>query len=92
VAFQARPGSLLANTDSGLITLHLPDGVSRSASGVEEEYFASVDDTDTTLDPGCPLSAVDSLASKSKKPLIIKSDNDSAQGIGLCYITQYLEC
>jgi len=26
-AFQARPGSLLATTDSGLITLHLPDGV-----------------------------------------------------------------
>ena len=32
-AFQARPGSLLANTDSGLITLH-----SSSVNGIETSY------------------------------------------------------
>lgn len=55
-AFQARPGSLLGNTDSGLITLHLPDGVARST--LQEDCFAATDST--SLDSGC------SLGSKSK--------------------------
>ena len=85
VAFQSRPGSLLANTDSGLITLHLPDGVSRSDSRLDKEYFDNVDETDetvTTLDPGCPLSSLGSLGSKSKQPLVIKSKE---LGIGIYY-------
>ena len=77
-AFQARPGSLLANTDSGLITLHLPDGVARSASGLGEDCFATVDETDSTLDPGCLLSDLFVFGSKSKRPLVIKSRNDNA--------------
>jgi hypothetical protein len=60
----------------------LPDGVSRSASGVEEDCFTNVDETDTTLDFGCTLSDLNSLGSKSKQPLIIMSRNDFAQGIG----------
>ena len=70
-AFQARPGSLLANTDSGLITLHLPDSIARSASGLGEDCFANVDETDTTLDTGCSLSSLGSLGSNSKMPLLI---------------------
>jgi hypothetical protein len=70
-AFQARPGSLLANTDAGLITLHLPEGVDKDS--LEEDCFANVDESDTTLDPGCPLSNLGSIGAKSKEPLIIKS-------------------
>jgi hypothetical protein len=81
VAFQQLPNSPLASAFAGDITLHLPDGISRSASGVEEEYFANIDKTDTTLDPGCPLSTLGSLGTKSKEPLIIKSINDAGQGI-----------
>ena len=73
-AFQ--PNSLLANTPLELLTLHLPDSVQRSASGLGEDCFATVDENDTTLDTGCPLSALGSLGSKSKQPLIIKSKND----------------
>ena len=72
-AFQARPGSLLANTDSGLITLHLPDGIARPASGLAGNCFSSTDTTDTILDPGCTLSAIGTCGSNSKQPLIIKS-------------------
>jgi hypothetical protein len=71
-AFQARRGSLLANTDSGLITLHLPDGVDRTA--LSEECFEYSDSE--ILDPGCLLSSLGSLGSNSKQPLIIKSKND----------------
>jgi len=78
-AFQQRPGSLLSNTDSGLISLHLPDGIARSASGLGEDCFANVDSTDITLDSGCPLSSLGAFGSKSKQPLIIKSNN--TQGI-----------
>ena len=70
-AFQTRPGSLLANIDSGLISLHLPHGVDRSS--ISEACFASSNENDTTLDPGCPLSALGFLGSKSKQPLIIKN-------------------
>ena len=72
-AFQARPGSLLANTDAGLITLHLPEGVDKDF--LEDDCFATVDETDTTLDPSCLLSDLVDLGSKSKRPLIIKSRN-----------------
>jgi hypothetical protein len=74
-AFQARPGSLLANTDAGLITLHLPEGTAKDC--LEEDCFANVDESDTTLDPGCPLSNFGSIGAKSKEPLIIKSRNPS---------------
>jgi hypothetical protein len=52
-------------------SLHLPDDVARSA--LSDDFFASADKIDTTLDAGCPLSALGSLGSKSKQPLIIKS-------------------
>ncbi|KAJ1503809.1 hypothetical protein HMI54_005373 [Coelomomyces lativittatus] len=55
----------------GQYSLHLPDDVARTA--LREDCFATVDENDTTLDTGCPLSALGSLGSKSKQPLIIKS-------------------
>ena len=57
----------------------MSDGVARSVSGLEEDCFANDDATDTTLDPGCPLSSLGSLGSKSKQPLIVKANN--TQGI-----------
>jgi hypothetical protein len=72
-----RPNSLLANTPLELLTLHLPDDVARSA--LSEESFASVDKRGTTLDPGCPLSTLGFLGTKSKEPLIIKSKNDAGR-------------
>ena len=70
-----RPNSLLANTPLELLTLHLPDGVARSASGLEEDCFAQTGDT--TLDSGCLLSLLGSLGSNSKQPLIIRSVHDA---------------
>ena len=59
-------------------TLHLPEGIDRST--LSEDCFAYIDSNDTTLDSGCPLSALCSLGSNSKEPLIIKSKNDGVQG------------
>ena len=76
-AFQARPGSLLANTDSGLITIHVPEGTARSA--LAEDCFASIDETDTTLRPGLALTALtrlNDLVLDDLHPLIIKSRNN----------------
>ena len=68
-----RHNSLLANTPLELLTLHLPDGIARPASGLAGDSFSSTDTTDTTLDPGCTLSAIGTCGSNSKQPLIIKS-------------------
>ncbi|KAI8891972.1 hypothetical protein BC833DRAFT_626280, partial [Globomyces pollinis-pini] len=72
-AYTAHPTRRLLGLpgDFGPLTLHLPEGVSRSA--LEDYCFATVDENDTTLDAGCPLSALGSLGSKSKQPLLIKS-------------------
>ena len=51
-------------------TLHLPQGYSRTA--LEEDCFMSIDDQDTSLDVGCPLSALGDIGTRSKKPLIIR--------------------
>jgi hypothetical protein len=61
----------------------LPDGEDRSA--LSEDFFAS---DDGYLDPGCLLSALGSLGSKSKKPLIMKSMDNSDQG--RCHIYNHL--
>jgi hypothetical protein len=73
-AFQARQGSLLANTDSGLITLHLPEGVAKDS--LDQDWFATVDETDTILRPGLVLSRLNGLALDDRSPLVIKSRND----------------
>ncbi len=46
-------------------TLHIPEGIDRSALG--EDSFAYIDSNDTTLNPGCLLSSLDSLGSNSKQ-------------------------
>jgi hypothetical protein len=56
----------------GQYSLHLPDGVDRTA--LSEECFEYSDSE--ILDPGCLLSSLGSLGSNSKQPLIIKSKND----------------
>ena len=49
---QALP-SKLGSIDADELTLHLPNGVDRTA--LAEDCFATVDESDTTLDPGCLL-------------------------------------
>ena len=78
-AFQALPNSPIASVFAGEVSLHLPDGVDRSA--LSSECFASVDENDTTLETGCMLTAIWPHGSKSKHPLIIKSRIDSHQGV-----------
>jgi hypothetical protein len=68
-AFQSRPGSLLANTDSGLLSLHLPEGISRGVSGLPEACFAN--QADTTLGTGVSLAALGLYGSDYRNPLII---------------------
>ena len=70
---QALPSKLGA-IDLDELTLHLPSGFDRSASGLGEDCFAASDST--ALDSGCLLSALGSFGSKSKEPLVIKSKND----------------
>ena len=62
---------LPANTP---LTLHLPERVARSSSGLSEDCFVTVDESDTTLDPGCPLLSLGSCGTKSKQPLLIKAE------------------
>jgi len=67
-AFQNRPGSVLANTDSGCLTLHLPENISKHS--VPLEWFSSQDET--SLDISCQLSALGEFGTTAKQPLIIK--------------------
>ena len=75
-AYRTAVTPLLDHSSVAQLTLHLPDSIARSASGLDEEYFANFDENDTSLAPDCPLSALNSLGSTSKRPLIIKSKND----------------
>jgi hypothetical protein len=74
-AYKTIVAPLLDHSSVAQLTLHFPDGVARSDSGLEEDCFAPTDSTGTTLDSGCPLSSLGSLGSNSKQPLIIKSKN-----------------
>jgi hypothetical protein len=75
--FQARLGSLLANTDSGLITIHLPANTSRSESGLQDSSFISQDSFSTSIHPSLRLCSLGGLGSNYNHPLLIKSLNDS---------------
>jgi hypothetical protein len=63
-AFQARPGSLLANTDSGLITLHLPEGAAKDSL---ERDFAANRVVDFSHKNGASANAFPFSHSKHKK-------------------------
>jgi len=71
-AYKTAVAPLLDEFSLAQLTLHLPDGAARAV--LDEDCFANIDETDTSLDPGCLISALGSLGSKSKKPLIIKSN------------------
>ncbi|KAI8891538.1 hypothetical protein BC833DRAFT_662985, partial [Globomyces pollinis-pini] len=71
VSYKAAVAPRFDSTPTDELTLHLPEGVSRSA--LTRDCFATVDENDTTLDAGCLVSDLHSLGSKSKQPLIIKS-------------------
>lgn len=58
-AFQSLPSSPLASTFAGDITLHLPEGFSRSA--LHEDCFAGTDSTGTTLRTGLALERLKGL-------------------------------
>ena len=75
-----RPNSLLANTPLELLTLHLPDSIARSASGLGEDCFANVAENDTTLRTGLVITRLNGFGSNDLQPLIIKS-KDPVQGI-----------
>ena len=79
-AYQARPGCLLANIDSGLISLHLPDDL--EISTLDKDFFASNLKGDTLLGPGTLLSllALHTLGTNANEPLVIKSKNDCPLG------------
>jgi hypothetical protein len=70
-AYQASPGSPLPNTDSGLITLHPPEGVPRSE--LAEDCLARKDDGKTIFRPDCELNKLGTIGSNYMQPLIIKS-------------------
>ncbi|KAI9335696.1 hypothetical protein BDR26DRAFT_865614 [Obelidium mucronatum] len=69
-AVQPSQGLLGLPTNTPL-SLHLPAGVSRSNCGLSEDCFFTVDEADSMLDPGCPLTAL-GLGVKSKCALVIK--------------------
>ncbi|KAI8894625.1 hypothetical protein BC833DRAFT_651928 [Globomyces pollinis-pini] len=75
----------------GQYELHLPEGVSRSA--LDDDYFATVDQNDTTLDPGCLLPALRSHGLNAKQPLIIKSVSEQPTEVQTsfkhCHISFY---
>ncbi|KAI9314000.1 hypothetical protein BDR26DRAFT_887438 [Obelidium mucronatum] len=72
IAFQSLPNSPLANVYTADISLHLPSGLTRTASGLLEECFISIDETDDTLDYGCPLSNLENIVTTSRRPFIVK--------------------
>ena len=76
-AYRTAVAPLLDDSSIAQLTLHLPDGFTRADyPGIDKNFFASLDDlTDSTLDPGCPLSELGSLESNSRKPLVIKSNS-----------------
>ncbi|KAJ3338491.1 hypothetical protein HDU83_008157, partial [Entophlyctis luteolus] len=61
------------STPADELTLHLPEGMARSDSGLSDNCFFTEDEKNSTLDPDCLLSALLSLKLISKLPLLIKS-------------------
>ncbi|KAJ3191219.1 hypothetical protein HDU82_003688, partial [Entophlyctis luteolus] len=69
--------SKLGAIDPDDLTLHMPAGVARSASGLSDNCFLTEDENDTALDPACKLCDLvpNTLGVNSKKPLIIEARN-----------------
>ena len=71
-AYKVAVAPRLDATPVDSLVLHLPQGYDRTA--LEEDCFMNIDDQDTSLDVGCPLSALGDIGTRSKKPLVIRSD------------------
>ena len=72
-AYKAAVTPRFDSTPTDELSLHLPAGADKSA--LDEKCFnTSVEDDDTSLDPGCHLSSLGSFGSNSKQPLIILSN------------------
>jgi hypothetical protein len=70
-AFQRTQGSVLANTDPGLINIHLPVEFTRKDLN-NPDAFVTEDEDDTALRPDFYLLSLGSIGSEYKKPLLIK--------------------
>jgi predicted Ser/Thr protein kinase len=66
---------LLNDTSIAELTLHLPEGVDKNS--LEQDCFATFDESDTTLRPGLVLSRLNGLGLDDLNPLVIKSRNDT---------------
>ena len=73
---QALP-SKLGSIDLDELTLHLPEGVAKDS--LEQDCFATVDESDTTLRPSLVLSRLNGLGLDDLNPLVIKSRNGSSE-------------
>ena len=62
---------LLNDTSIAELTLHLPEGVAKDS--LEQDCFATVDESDTTLRPSLVLSRLNGLGLDDFNPLVIKS-------------------
>jgi hypothetical protein len=81
-AYKSNVVPLLDHFSIAQLTLHLPNGVARSA--LADECFATVDEADTTLRTGLALTRLNDFGFDDIHPLIIKS-NDSGLGTYLSY-------
>ena len=71
--------SKLGSYDVDQLSLSTTDGgthLQPDRTALEQDCFATVDETDSTLDPSCLLSDLVDLGSRSKRPLIIKPRPD----------------
>ena len=83
-AYRTAVTPLLDHSSVAQLTLHLPDSIARSASGLGEDCFANVAENDTTLRTGLVITRLNGFGSNDLQPLIIKSKNGYApapQGI-----------
>ncbi|KAI9341509.1 hypothetical protein BDR26DRAFT_918448 [Obelidium mucronatum] len=66
---------LFSATPPDELSLYLPAGIARTTSGLPDSCFRNADESDSTLDPGCELSALLSVNLTSRRPLVIKSEH-----------------
>jgi hypothetical protein len=70
VAYKKLVSPLLDEFSLAHISLSLPVDIDRTS--LSGDCFSTLSEDDTSLDPGCPLSAFGLLGSNSKQPLIVQ--------------------
>ncbi|KAJ2993103.1 hypothetical protein HDV02_002644 [Globomyces sp. JEL0801] len=78
-AYKTAVAPLLDHSSLAQLTLHLPNGIPRSA--LTEDCFSPTDSTGTTLRNSLALTRLNGFEFDDIQPLIIKSKNDTVQGI-----------